>query len=580
MKRVKQVLTRFSTMFLALICVIGMGTPVFAVDGDTPTEISVDLTANFNTSVPVAGFDVSDSNKPTLDVYQIISVDVDSTTNTPKNPMYYWDNSGAESGTSVAEWVASFENNKYSNYISEDNSVTDKFKDMLAEQQSEFLEELAAAIKDGSISINPVQSIQNIEADLKPVSNLGVGEYLLIANGGVKLYKPTTIQLLPEYKPAEQGGGSGKWVVNVPQDTFMKGAAPQIEKSVASENETVSTGETVTYTLEVDVPSYPVNATARAFEIGDTMDVGITYQSDVKVYSDSQCTKEIPVENNTFYTVTNKPGNANGFKISFNTDFFDDATYGKLTKIYVKYTGKVNTYAFSAETDALGNDAYVKYNNNPYDPNSYNEDRDDEDVYAYRIEINKVDKEGEPLTGAKFTLTKKGENTALKFTKATIDTDGTYYVYDPNGEDASDVLEVSSLSGDPAIGGTFLIKGLDQGEYVLTETKAPDGYVLPTGSIAIKLDGIDTDLSNLDNDATTAKPNGTHKLHVVEDTSTGVTVTDATISVDVENTKSEDADFTLPSTGGMGTLIFTVGGLFVMAGAVVLAVVMYKKKNA
>lgn len=593
MKRVKQVLTRFATMFFALMCVIGMGTPVFAVDGDLQAGDQFDVT--------VGGFDLSNNSTPTLNVYQIISVNFDNATSTPKNPMFYWDaTNDTGSTTSVAEWVR----NNYSDYISNDNSVTDKFSSMGSTAQSKFLEELSAAInttvveekvtidstKNKTFNVTAPQGTSGLTNVSCTIEDLTMGEYLLIASGGVKLYKPTTIQLLPTYVK-EQGATSGKWVVNVPQNTSMKGAAPQIEKTVASGNETVQTGETVTYTLTVDVPDYPADATAMTFEIGDTMESGITYNDDVKIYSDSNFPKEITNVNGEkpLFTLTKKSDTLNGFKISFTKDFFAHETYGKLTKIYVKYTGTVNTTAFSTATDALGNDAYVEYNNNPYVSDSYVKDKDDKDVYSYRVEINKVDKNGNPLTGAKFKLTKNGTGgtkTTLKFTQVTTATDGTFYVYDPNNPNASEVLEVSALSGDPATSGTLLIKGLDQGEYVLTETHAPDGYVLPTGSITITLDGNDIDLSKLEDTTSTAKSSGTHKLHVVKDTSTdkvtseGVTVSKETISLDVENTSSEDADFTLPSTGGMGTLIFTVGGLFVMAGAVVLAVVMYKKKNA
>ena len=584
MIRVKQVLTRFATMFLALICVIGMGTQVLAVEGDLQAEDQFYVT--------VDGFDVSNNPTLTLNVYQIISVDFDNATSAPKNPMFYWDvTNDTESTTSVAEWVR----NHYSDCISDDNSVTDKFKSMGSDAQSKFLEELSAAInttvtenkvtidssKIKTVSVTAPQGTSDLTNVSCTIEDLTMGEYLLIASGGVKLYKPTTIQLLPKYVK-EQGATSGKWVVNVPQNTSMKGAAPQIEKTVASGNETVETGETVTYTLSVDVPSYPADATAMKFEIGDTMDAGITYQSDVKVYSDSNCTQEILAEKNKNYIVTNMPNSANGFNISFTNAFFAHETYGKLTKIYVKYTGTVNTTAFSSATDALGNNAYVKYNNNPYDSNSSAKDTDTKDVYAYRVEINKIDNNGKPLTGAKFKLSKKGTtgtNTELKFSKVTNPSDnGYFYVYNPSGDITE--LEVSALAGDPATGGTFLIKGLDQGEYVLTETKAPDGYVLPTGSITITLDGIDTDLSKLDKDTTTVASSGTHKLHAGQGSSDGSTITNETISLDVENTSSEEANFILPSTGGMGTLIFTVGGLFVMAGAVVLAVVMYKKKNA
>ena len=46
------------------------------------------------------------------------------------------------------------------------------------------------------------------------------------------------------------------------------------------------------------------------------------------------------------------------------------------------------------------------------------------------------------------------------------------------------------------------------------------------------------------------------------------------VTVPIENKKG----FTLPGTGGMGTYIFTIGGLVVMAGAVLLLVSSKKKR--
>lgn len=45
-----------------------------------------------------------------------------------------------------------------------------------------------------------------------------------------------------------------------------------------------------------------------------------------------------------------------------------------------------------------------------------------------------------------------------------------------------------------------------------------------------------------------------------------------------ETTITNNKGFNLPSTGGMGTYIFTIGGLVVMAGAVLLLVSSKKKR--
>lgn len=86
--------------------------------------------------------------------------------------------------------------------------------------------------------------------------------------------------------------------------------------------------------------------------------------------------------------------------------------------------------------------------------------------------------------------------------------------------------------------GLFSVNGLDKGTYNLVEVKAPAGYVLNT----------------------------TPKSFVVDET-TGGTAT----PVEVNNTK-----VTIPQTGGIGTVIFTVVGLGVMA----LALVAMKKRSA
>lgn len=42
----------------------------------------------------------------------------------------------------------------------------------------------------------------------------------------------------------------------------------------------------------------------------------------------------------------------------------------------------------------------------------------------------------------------------------------------------------------------------------------------------------------------------------------------------------DDSGLTLPVTGGMGTMIFTIAGILLMAGAVTMIVVIFRKKKA
>ena len=59
-----------------------------------------------------------------------------------------------------------------------------------------------------------------------------------------------------------------------------------------------------------------------------------------------------------------------------------------------------------------------------------------------------------------------------------------------------------------------------------------------------------------------------------------VTIQKNVISLDVENVSDEDAAFDLPYTGGVGTLIFTVVGILLMGGAVIMVLVLSRRKKA
>lgn len=102
------------------------------------------------------------------------------------------------------------------------------------------------------------------------------------------------------------------------------------------------------------------------------------------------------------------------------------------------------------------------------------------------------------------------------------------------------------------------LSGLDAGTYYLTETKAPDGYN-KLGS-PVKITITDTD------------PNG-----IVDDGTGGADGADGYVEQTVENSDG----FQLPTTGGIGTILFTAGGVLLMGlGVIVLVFVILRRRRS
>lgn len=529
----KSKVAKVLALCLAMVMILSMSMTAFAVTSDD--------TASFE----VTGFDTNPA--PTVSAYQIITVNIDDNSEQPEYPMYTW-------ADAVAGWVTEHHPNYIDNNLGE-NAVSNAFANADGVDMTTFLEEMAAAIKGGTEIIGFVPTREVVASNGTALfENMAMGEYLITANGGVKIYQPTTIEVVPEY-------ANGTWTVSdqtgdnaVPVKSVTPGI-PEKDASTEDNDKTVAIGDTVTYTLTVTVPSYPEDAVFTKFEVSDELDSGLAFDGNgtIHVYSDEALENEISNDN---YTVTNPQGKT--FLISFNSAF--TTTYENPT-LYITYTATVNENAFGE--DALGNDAFLGYNNDPYTDSDYTTPGTHEDVYTYGIQFDKVDKDGGALSGAEFTLSDAG-GTVLTFTETSEDSG--IYNYDPDSTNTT--LTVSQ-------GGSLQIQGLDVGTYTLKETKAPDNYVLPTGAITIVLTDAGEDGSL---DATSsATADGTSAIYgtvSVDDNDTNK------ITFDVQNTSSEDAGFNLPQTGGMGTMIFTIAGIILMAGAITMVVVISRKKRA
>lgn len=192
-------------------------------------------------------------------------------------------------------------------------------------------------------------------------------------------------------------------------------------------------------------------------------------------------------------------------------------------------------------------------------------------VYTYSIKLEKKDADGNALTGAKFLL--YSDDTMTTEVGLVKDATGGFYYPADVGVTGDEI--------DTDTGSSFLIKGLEQGTYYLKETTTKAGFYLPKGGFKIVLAG--------EGNATTDRKL-TGKLAAAYSTFTAMDSADGSLigTVSVDGTAVNQLDIVLknssqpilPSTGGMGTALFTFGGVALMVLAAGLTIYMRKRKES
>lgn len=327
-----------------------------------------------------------------------------------------------------------------------------------------------------------------------------------------------------------------------------KGADNQIKKAIdvkkdatdnvaPDQNNSVTTGDTIGYTITAQYPFYPADAQNKTFKITDTIQNATFEQSSVKVYA-----------NGTLLT--------SGYKATFNdktmtVDFTYDSTLAGQT-ITVKYDVTVDDIS-GVNTD--GTSKVVK-NTAIANANGKYTLSETESASA-QFAVKKIDKDSkDALEGAEFTLYVKAADGTEKLTVATTDAQGAVTKTEVTGLKKV----IAATSGADGLAHFY---GLDvDKEYYVVETNAPAGYSV--NSLARKLE------YNTDNTRTSTDVVGTEDV-VINGSKVKVTTVKTTTTVgnftndsfEYEDTKLSS----LPSTGGMGTTLFTIAGCAIMVAA-------------
>lgn len=192
-------------------------------------------------------------------------------------------------------------------------------------------------------------------------------------------------------------------------------------------------------------------------------------------------------------------------------------------------------------------------------------------VHTYAFSLAKTSDESDgatgfkPLTNAGFTLySDAGMANAVSMVKvdATATTDA-YYRPALAGETG-----VTELLADMGTGqNTLLVRGLDAATYYLKETKVPSGYYAPKGSFAVQLTG-DREAVG---EALTGKLAAASSFTATNPETDRVLINRSGLNAAEQNrldaSLKNSSTPVLPTTGGVGTVIFTAVGLLCMGAA-------------
>lgn len=335
-------------------------------------------------------------------------------------------------------------------------------------------------------------------------------------------------------------------LVNLTKDVEVttKKSNIDLEKKIVEgdkrlDSNTANIGDDVKYEVKSSIPTYEANVDKDklSYVLTDTF-TNLIYNKDAVIkVGDDVLTKDKD------YTITEENG-------KFVLSLMPETIFAHQgDDVVLTYSAKLSENAVVDDQKGNPNNIKLEYTNNPNVIDSKGTLEDEVKTYTFGLNIHKVDKNDDTkdMAGAAFEVKDNATGKVI----------GTFE-YGKDGNITNPTGLVITKDGNIAT-----IKGLKDGEYTITETKAPAGYSMLSEPVVVKITDAGKEAGG--------EANGKGKLTIVSG--------QGTAEVDVEN-YNETIDLTvkienskgisLPETGAKtamyclygGALLLVLGGLY------------------
>lgn len=415
-------------------------------------------------------------------------------------------------------WV--LKDNGLQQYLEENNQPKTSLSETDLKGLKEWAEtQTAAATKTTAVvqgGSNYVGSVSFSDSDVE--GGLQAGAYLVIATDSSN--KTTYSTMVAK----TYGYDANNLIEATTANVTAKAESYHIEKNQKDDDAVVQVGDLITYEIKMTVPFVKEGEASPAFTITDTL-TGASY------YLTGDGAVNTFTLNGTDRSDLKIADTYNGqktFELNLNTLVSTSNTYAG-QEIVITYTAKVEKIDEITNKAVSSHDSTGKTTTN----------------YTGQITILKYgdSNTSKVLSGAEFALYKIVDKE--KYYAGIETVNGVNWFNGQWIKATEDKVPVGAGKVTTGADGKATVKGLDVGTYYFRETIAPDGY----------------SINETDAEGTIVKADG-----------------ETTVTVSGNTSMNDTKLSSLPSTGGIGTTIFTIGGCVIMIAAAGLFFASRKKK--